>query len=64
MTAEVVNLRGVRKSKARTERAAQADANRARHGLTRAERDAQAFTAQHLARTLDNHRREPAPGDD
>ena len=64
MTAEVVNLRRVRKAKARDERAAEADANRARHGRTRAERDGHAVAAERLTRVLDNHRLDTPPGDD
>jgi hypothetical protein len=37
--AELVNLRRVRKDKARTEAAAQADANRMKHGVPKRERD-------------------------
>jgi hypothetical protein len=37
--AEIVNLRQARKAKARTEAAVQADANRARHGVSKGERE-------------------------
>ncbi len=38
MTAEIVNLRQVRKQKARAEKERQASANRAKHGQTKATR--------------------------
>lgn len=36
---EIVNLRRARKAKARGEAAAEADANRAKHGITKSVRD-------------------------
>lgn len=57
--AEVVNLRNVRKAKARDAAAARADTNRAAFGRTRAERDAADAQAERQARTLDGARREP-----
>ena len=55
---EIVNLRRVRKAKARTEAAAQADANRAKHGVRREKRNlakAEAAKTAHdlAARKLD-----------
>lgn len=50
---DVVNLRRVRKVRQRTEAAAEADANRARHGRTRTERAAMEAAADLLRRTLD-----------
>jgi hypothetical protein len=61
---EVVNLRSARKQAARKAARAAADANAARHGLTKAERNRQATEANEAARKLDGHRRETdAPSD-
>lgn len=50
--AEIVNLRQARKARKRADDAAQAQANRARHGLTKTERrlaeDETARAARHL----------------
>jgi len=56
--AEIVNLRLARKAKARAGDAAKAEANRARHGTTLAERRIARDEAERLARTLDGARRE------
>jgi hypothetical protein len=57
MAADIVNLRRARKAKARDEKAAEADANRAQHGIAkplrqlakaRAEKDRQAADAHRL----------------
>lgn len=62
---EVVNLRTVRKRKAREDAARQADASRARHGIGKAERTSVEAARQAEARRLDGHRRERAgSGDD
>jgi hypothetical protein len=53
-----INLRQARKARARAEKAAQADANAARHGLSRAEREIEAARAKALRDKLDGHRRE------
>ncbi|MRX51981.1 DUF4169 family protein [Paracoccus sp. S-4012] len=58
MTAKVVNLRRARKAKDRAAKAREADANAARHGLTKAERAGLEAQAGRLARALDGHRRE------
>lgn len=57
--AEIVNLRQARKAKKRIESAAQAAANRARHGTTKAERRQAEDEAARLARSVDGARREP-----
>jgi hypothetical protein len=54
--AEIVNLRQVRKAKKRADDAAAADANRARHGASKAERRLTRDEATRLARTLDGAR--------
>jgi molybdopterin-biosynthesis enzyme MoeA-like protein len=56
--AEIVNLRLARKAKARAGDAAKAEANRARHGASLAERRVVRDEAERLARTLDGARRE------
>ena len=50
---DVINLRRARKDRQKAEAAAQADANRARHGRTRSERTAIEAEADRLRRTLD-----------
>lgn len=54
--AEIVNLRQVRKAKKRAQDAAVADANRARHGASKAERRVTRDEADRLARTLNGAR--------
>ena len=56
---DIVNLRTVRKQRDRAEDARKADENRARFGRTKAEKQAQAKTAERAETQLDNHRREP-----
>ncbi|MFN3641446.1 MAG: DUF4169 family protein [Gemmobacter sp.] len=58
---EIVNLRAVRKTRARAEARRQADANAALHGRTRAQRAAEEAERITAARRLDGHRR---TGDD
>ncbi|NKX46114.1 DUF4169 family protein [Roseicyclus persicicus] len=58
MTGKVVNLTRARKARARDEKRQAADANAARHGRTKAEREAEARDAERAARHLDQHRRE------
>ena len=57
--AEVVNLRTVKKLAARTAARAGADANAAKFGRTKADREAERKQAEKAARDLDAHRREP-----
>ncbi|MDP3263880.1 MAG: DUF4169 family protein [Tabrizicola sp.] len=56
--AEVVNLRTVKKQAARKAARSEADANAAKFGRTRAEREAEAARAAKAARDLDAHRRD------
>lgn len=58
MSAKIVNLSRARKSRARDDKRQQADANAARFGRTRAEREATALEATKAARHLDQHKRE------
>jgi hypothetical protein len=59
---EIVNLRRVRKAKARLETGDKAAENRRRHGLTKAEKQAEALKREQAERHIDGHRR--APSDD
>ncbi|MFD2233602.1 DUF4169 family protein [Phaeospirillum tilakii] len=56
---EIINLNRARKAKARTEREAQAAANRRAFGRTRAEREADAAERRRQAAELDARRLEP-----
>ena len=58
MTAKVINLTRARKSRARDDKRWLADANAARHGLTRAERAALDQAADKAQNHLDQHRLE------
>ena len=59
MAADIVNLRQVRKAKARGEREAKAEENRRVHGMTRAEREKIADERRRLDQHLRGHRRDP-----
>lgn len=63
MSAEIVNLRQIRKQKARAAKQAQAAENRVVHGRTKAEREREAAARAHAARALDGARREPGDND-
>lgn len=56
--AEIVNLRMARKARQRSADKAEAQANRALHGRTRAERSATEAEAARIARNVDGARRE------
>jgi hypothetical protein len=58
MTAKVVNLSRARKSRARVDKRAKADANAAKFGRTKAEKLAEADAAARAANHLDQHKRE------
>ena len=58
MTAKIVNLSRARNTRARDDKRRQADANAARFGRTKAERDADAQAAEKATRHLDQHKRE------
>ena len=65
MTADLVNLRQVRKAKARGEAAEKAAGNRAKFGRSGAERSRQAISTAMDARRLDQHRlSDPCPTGD
>ncbi len=57
--AEIVNLRRVKKQRARAEQAAQAAENRALHGRTRTEKAAEEQAAARREAVLDQARIEP-----
>jgi hypothetical protein len=54
--AEIVNLRRVKKAKARAEKSAQAEANRAKHGTPKAVRDLAKVQEEKAAREIDAHK--------
>nr|WP_086493570.1 DUF4169 family protein [Novosphingobium panipatense] len=58
--AEIINLRMARKAKARDTAKRQAEASRARHGQTRAERGAAEAEQLRLDRIVDGAKREQA----
>ena len=66
--ADIINLRQVRKQKARQDKEATAQANRVRHGRTKAERRVAEDEEARKTRDLDGKRREkttpPDPADD
>lgn len=60
--AEVVNLRQFKKGKAREQRAATADQNRALHGRSKSEKQRDKMQAEKAERLIEGHRRETASG--
>ena len=60
--AEVVNLRQAKKQAARKAARVTADANAAKFGRTKAERDQQDALAEKTRRALDGHKRNGAEG--
>ncbi|HEY7979442.1 MAG TPA: DUF4169 family protein [Rhizomicrobium sp.] len=54
--AEIVNLRRVKKAKARAEKSALADANRAKHGTAKPVRDLAKARDEKAARDLDQQK--------
>ena len=59
----VTNLNRFRKQKARDDKRRQGDANAARHGQTRAEKDLTRAQTDKAARDLDGHRLDPSGPD-
>lgn len=57
--AEIINLRLVRKAKSRSEAASAAEANRARHGQSKAEKRLAKAEAERASRLLEGSKREP-----
>lgn len=58
--AKVVNLTQARKARDRAAKRAEADANAAKFGRTKAERDLEQAQADKARAALDAHRRDPA----
>lgn len=56
--AEIINLNKARKAKARVDKSARADENRARFGRTRAEKQADAAETAKVKRLLDDSKRD------
>lgn len=56
--AEIVNLRQARKAKVRAEKEQAAEANRAKFGRTKAERDRERKLSDKQDRDLDSHKRD------
>jgi hypothetical protein len=54
--AEIVNLRRVKKARARAEKSAEADANRARHGVAKPLRELAKARDEKAARDLEKHK--------
>jgi hypothetical protein len=54
--AEIVNLRRARKAKGRSEKEREADANRAKHGVAKPERDLAKARAEKDQRAADMHK--------
>lgn len=61
--ADIINLRRARKAKVRANATAEADANRAKHGQTKAEKTARRADEQRAAKTLDAHKLDDKKGD-
>jgi hypothetical protein len=59
MTGKLVNLSRARKARERSEKARIATANAARHGRTRAEKQAEAAERERAEKGLDAHQRDP-----
>lgn len=60
MSGKVFNLRSVRKARARSDKRARGDENAAKHGRSKANRDADKRIAERLDRHLDGHRKDDA----
>jgi hypothetical protein len=58
MTADIVNLKRVRKAKARAAHDREAEANRRLHGMTKAERERLAEERRRLGAHVEGHRLE------
>jgi hypothetical protein len=56
--AEIINLRRVRKTKLREEKAAQADANRLKFGQSKSDRKLQDAESKRSDKAFDAHKRE------
>ncbi|MEL7529282.1 MAG: DUF4169 family protein [Pseudomonadota bacterium] len=63
MSAEIVNLRQVRKRKQHETKDKQAEDNRRKFGRTKAEREAARRRRDELEKKVDGHRLSPSDGD-
>ena len=54
--AEIINLKRVKKAKARAEKSAQADANRVKHGVAKPVRDLAKERGEKAAHDLEKHK--------
>ena len=61
MSAEIINLRQAKKARARAAKEADAAANRAKFGRTKAERQMSSAESDLEARRLDAHKRDRSP---
>ena len=59
MTADLINLRQARKRKARGDREAEAERNRALHGESKASKQKRQTELNKAVRSLEGHRRDP-----
>ncbi|MGE0153394.1 MAG: DUF4169 family protein [Reyranellaceae bacterium] len=59
---DVINLNQVRKARERQEKARQADANRLRHGRSKAEKLRETAEAEKLRRDLEGKKKSPPEG--
>lgn len=64
MSAEIINLRQFRKQKARAEKDVQANENRAKYGLTKAEREKARLELDLAQKRLDQVKRGESVGED
>lgn len=64
MSADIINLRQARKSKARNEKEKRADQNRVTHGLSKAEKNLAKALNDQAGKRLDQGRLEKPEGDD
>ena len=62
--AEIVNLKRMRKQKAREERGAEAQANRVKHGTPKPLRDLKKAEDEKAAREIEAHKLTEAPDDE
>ena len=61
MSAEIINLSKVRKAKARADKSAYAEQNRAKFGVSKAQKDLADSIKEKAARLLDQARRDKPP---
>lgn len=62
--AQMINLRSARKNRMRAQKQTEADANRQRHGRTKAQKELERAHADKAERALDGHRLAAQPTSD